>query len=128
MGRLRSAQKHIHLMSICKSVSKFDALPPCYAAPFVTLDQGHRPSRTARSLLRVARIFLSDLVDSAPFQEVSLRREASILFTGYGPLVYRWDANNGDKPESVGRQRIPKAAFCVGREGYKAGSLIKEGG
>ena len=87
-------------MSICKSVVKFDAVPPCHAAPPVTLDQGHRLSRTPRSFLRAARVFLSGLLDSSPFQEVSLRREASILFTCNGPLVYRWEADNGDKPES----------------------------
>ena len=85
IGDLRSVQEYLHLMSICKSVSKFDALPPCYAAPSITLNQGHRLGRTARGLLCVARVFLSDLVDSSHFQEVSLRREASILFTGNGP-------------------------------------------
>jgi len=90
-------------MSICKSVVKFDAVPPCHAAPPVTLDQGHRLSRTPRSFLRAARVFLSGLVDNSPLQEVPLRREASILFTCNGPLVYRWEADNGDKPESAGR-------------------------
>src|SRR5260370_370144 len=79
-------------MSICKLVVKFDAVPPCHAAPSVTLDQGHRLSRTPRSFFRDARVFLSGLVDTSPFQEVSLRREASILFTCNGPLVYRWEA------------------------------------
>ncbi|MEY2603202.1 MAG: hypothetical protein QOH31_976 [Verrucomicrobiota bacterium] len=90
-------------MSICKSVVKFGAVPPCHAAPFVTLDQGHRLSRTPRSFLRAARVFLSGLVDNSPFQEVSLYREASILFPCNGPLVYRWEADDGDKPESAGR-------------------------
>jgi hypothetical protein len=89
-------------MSICKSVVKFDAVPPCRAAPCVTLDQGYRLSRTPRSFLRAARVFLSGLVDNSPFQEASLRREASILFTGNGPLVYRWEADTRDKPESAG--------------------------
>jgi len=86
-------------MSICNSVVKFDAVGPCHAAPSVTLDQGHRLSRTPRSFWRAARVFLSGLVDNSPFQEVSLRREASILFTCNGPLVYRWEADNGDKPQ-----------------------------
>jgi len=90
-------------MSICKSVVKFDAVPPCHAAPSVTLDQGHRLSRTPRSFLRAARAFLSGLVSNSPFQEVPLRREPSILFTCNGPLVYRWEADKGDKPESAGR-------------------------
>src|SRR5258708_33792626 len=84
-------------MSICNSVVKFDAVRPCRAAPSVTLDQGHRLSRTPLSFWRAARVFLSGLVDNSPFQEVSLRREASILFTGNGPLVYRWDADNGEQ-------------------------------
>ena len=90
-------------MSICNSVVKFDAVRPCHAAPSITLDRGHRPSRTPRSFLRAARVFLSGLVDNSPFQEVSLRREASILFTCNGPLVYRWEADNGDRSESAGR-------------------------
>jgi len=77
-------------MSICKSIVKFDAVPPCQAAPSVTLDQGHRLSRTPLSFLRAARVLLSGLIDDCPFQEVSLRREASIVFTANGPLVYRW--------------------------------------
>jgi hypothetical protein len=65
-------------MSICKSVVKFDAVPPCHAAPSVTLDQGRRLSRTPRSFLRAARVFLSGLVNNSPLPEVPLRREASI--------------------------------------------------
>jgi hypothetical protein len=84
-----------------KSVGKFDAVPACPAAPPVTLDQRHRLSRTPRSFLRAARVFLSGLVDSSPFREVSLRREASILFTCNGPLVYRWEA---DKWRLTGRR------------------------
>src|SRR4030088_1360270 len=90
-------------MSIGKSVVKFHTVPPCHAAPSVTLDQRHRLTRTPRSFLRAARVFLSSLVDNSPFQEVTLCREASILFTCNGPLVYRWEADNGEKPESAGR-------------------------
>jgi hypothetical protein len=90
-------------MSICKSVGKFDAVPAGHAAPSLTLDQEHRLSRTPHSFWRAARVFLLGLVDNSLFQEVSLRREASILFTSNGPLVYRWEADKGDKPESAGR-------------------------
>jgi hypothetical protein len=88
-------------MSICKSVGKFDHVPPAPAAPSVTLDQGHRLSRTPRSFWRAARVFLSALVDNSPFQEVSLRREASILFTSNGPLVYRWEADATNRKARV---------------------------
>jgi hypothetical protein len=90
-------------MEICRSVSKFDAVPPCPVAPAVRLNQGHRLRHTAARFWCTARVFLSNSVDSSPLQEVSLRREASILFTGNGPLVYRWEEDNGDKPESAGR-------------------------
>jgi NAD(P)-dependent dehydrogenase (short-subunit alcohol dehydrogenase family) len=39
------------------------------------------------------RVFLSGLVDSSAFHEVSLVREVSIDFTSNGPLIHRWEAN-----------------------------------
>jgi hypothetical protein len=86
--------------SICTSASKFGAVPPCGAASSAILDKGHRPSRNVYSLIRAVRVFLSGLVDRSAFQEVSLGREVSILFTSNGPLIYRWKANNG-KPRAV---------------------------
>jgi hypothetical protein len=36
----------------------------------------------------------SSLVDSAPFRQVSLNRELSIVWTSNGPLVYQSKSNN----------------------------------
>jgi hypothetical protein len=68
-----------------------DGEPPCGAAPSIILDVVHRLSRSAHSFFRSIRIFLSDSIDSSPFQEVSLGREASIIFSSNTPLVYRWE-------------------------------------
>jgi hypothetical protein len=69
---------------------KSGAVPPCGAASSIILDEGHRPSRSVHSFFRAVRVFLSGLVDSSAFQEVSLGREVSIVFTSNGPLIYRW--------------------------------------
>jgi hypothetical protein len=69
---------------------KSDAVPPCSAAPSINLDLGHSLSRSAHSFFRGIRIFLSDSIDSSPFQEVSLGREASTIFSYNAPLIYRW--------------------------------------
>ena len=45
------------------------------------------------SFFRAVRVFLSGLVDSSGFHEVSLGREVSIDFTSNGPLIHRWEAN-----------------------------------
>jgi hypothetical protein len=73
--------------------------PCCHAAPSNILE-GHRPCRSVDSFFRAVRVFLSGLVDSSAFQEVSLGREVSIVFTSNGPLIYRWEANNA-KPRAV---------------------------
>ncbi len=75
------------------SAFKSEALPPCGAA--FSSDEGPRLSRSAHTFFRAVRIFLSGLVDSAAFQEVSLGREVSIIFTSSGFLIYRQEANNG---------------------------------
>ena len=74
---------------------KSDAVRPCGAAPSIILDEGHRLTRSAHGFFRAVRVFLSGLVDTSAFQEVSLGREISISFTSNGPLIYRWEANNG---------------------------------
>ncbi len=40
-------------------------------------------------------------MDTSAFQEVSLGREASIIFTSYGPLIYRWNGNYGEPERSI---------------------------
>jgi hypothetical protein len=76
--------------SICRSVFQSDAVPPCGAAPSIFLDEGHRLRRTAHRFFRAVRAFLSGPIDTSAFQEVSLGREVSNVFTSNGPLIYRW--------------------------------------
>jgi hypothetical protein len=83
--------------SICRSVFQSDAVPPCGAAPSIILDEGHRLRRTAHRFFRAVRAFLSGPIDTSAFQEVSLGREVSNVFTSNGPLIYRWEANNGEQ-------------------------------
>ena len=87
------SKKETCVASICTSAFKSDAEPPCGAASSTILDEGHRPSRRVHSFFGVVRVFLSGLVDSSAFHEVSLGREVSIGLTSNGPLVYRWEAN-----------------------------------
>jgi hypothetical protein len=85
------------------SICKCDAVTPWTAAPSIPLDKGHRRGRAAHSFFRTVRVFLSGLIDSSAFQEVSLGREVSIIFTSNGPLIYRWEANNANngKPDRL---------------------------
>jgi hypothetical protein len=87
--------------SICRSVFKSDAVPPCGTAPSIVLEEGHRLRRIAHSFFRTVRVFLSGPADSSAFQEVSLSREVSIVFTSNGLLIYRWEVNYSDLPFSM---------------------------
>jgi hypothetical protein len=89
------SKKETCVASICTSAFKSGAVPPCGAASSTILDEGHRPSPSGsvHSVFRAVRVFLSDLVESSAFHEVSLGREVSIVFTSNGPLVHRWEAN-----------------------------------
>ena len=82
------------------SAFKSDAVPPCGAAPSIISDEGPRLSRSAHGLFRAVRVFLSGFVDSAAFQEISLGREVSIIFTSSGPLIYRQKVNKGRTRET----------------------------
>jgi len=83
---------------ICVSAFRSDTILPCRAAPFVILDDGYRRSRCAHSFLRTVRVFLSGLIDSSAFQDVSSGREVSIIFTSNGPLICRWESNYEQPP------------------------------
>jgi hypothetical protein len=72
-------------------------------SPAIILAKGHCPSRGVHSFLRAVRVFLSGAVNCSAFQEVSLGREVSLVFTSNGPLIYRWEANHGEQRETAGR-------------------------
>src|SRR6266481_9527769 len=54
----------------------------------------HNCSNHRRGLFGTLRGLTSSLVDSAPFRQVSLNRELSIVWTSNGPLVYQSKSNN----------------------------------
>jgi Protein of unknown function (DUF1232) len=71
--------------SICTSTVRSDAHPPEDPAP----SSRHRVDRNANRFFRGVRFIFSGLLDNSAFQEVSLGREVSVVFTTNGPLVYR---------------------------------------
>ncbi len=75
------------------------------AVPLRPIFHHHRQGTSPKSqrFFRVVRVSLSGLVDSSAFQEVSLGREVSIVFTSTGPLIYQWEANNSELRETTGR-------------------------
>jgi hypothetical protein len=58
--------------------------------------------RNTRSFFRAIRAFLSGSVDDLAFQDVSLHRQVSIIYTPNGPLIYRWEQNSGERREAAG--------------------------
>jgi len=83
---------------IWMSAFRSDTTLPCPTAPSVILEEGYRLRRTAHSFFHAIRTFLSGLVDSSAFQDVSSGREVSIIFTSNSPLIYRWESNNEKLP------------------------------
>src|SRR5215469_4151527 len=61
---------------------------------FVPSDQGRRQPSRRRNFLRLIRGIVACLLDSSPYQQISRRRECSIVFTSSGPLVYRHRVEN----------------------------------
>jgi hypothetical protein len=76
--------------SICRSTGRSDVLPPEGAAPSIRRWVGRKAERCFRGV----RFIFSGLLDNSAFQEVSLAREVSVVFTANAPLVYRCRANN----------------------------------
>src|SRR5260370_5994473 len=50
--------------------------------------------RNWSSFFVAVRAFVSGLIDDSAYQQVSLGREISVVFTSNGPLVYRAEGNN----------------------------------
>jgi hypothetical protein len=104
--------------SICTSTVRSDVLPPEGAPPSIRHWVGGRGDRFFRGV----RLLFSGLLDNSAFQEVSLAREVSVVFTTNAPLVYRCRANNAtDGPAT------PIAALKVSPE-RRIASIIRIGG
>ena len=56
------------------------------------------------AFFRSLRVVLSGVVDSSPYDQVSVGREVSVAFTSQGPVVYRYRRNSAveklPKPKS----------------------------
>jgi hypothetical protein len=83
---------------ICVWVFTSDTIRPGPVAPSIILDKGGRLSHRTDRFFRVARVFLSGLIDGSAFHNDSLGREVSVLFTSNGPLIYRWESKNQEPP------------------------------
>jgi Protein of unknown function (DUF1232) len=104
--------------SICTSTVRSDILPPEGAPSSIRHWVGARGDRFFRGV----RLLFSDLLDNSAFQEVSLAREVSVVFTTNAPLVYRCQAANAtDGPAT------PIAPLKVSPE-RRIASIIRIGG
>ena len=75
-----------------------EALPPEGRAPSIR----HWVGRKAHRCFRGVRFLFSGLLDDSAFQQVSLGREVSVVFTTNGPLVYRCRADkSADGPTTL---------------------------
>jgi hypothetical protein len=88
--------------SIFVSPSRSVAVPPRPLVTSITSEKEACPSRNTRSFFREIRAFLSGSVDDLAFQDISLHRQVSIIYTPNGPLIYRWEQNSGERREAAG--------------------------
>jgi hypothetical protein len=63
------------------------------AASQIPAEQGCR-NRSRPGFIGAIRAIIRGLVDDSAFQDASLGREISVIFTSNGPLIYRHQANN----------------------------------
>ena len=71
---------------------KASAVTTCSTGSGANNSSNHRGG-----LFGTLRGLTSSLVDSAPFRQVSLNRELSIVWTSTGPLVYQWKSNSRER-------------------------------
>jgi hypothetical protein len=83
--------------SILASASSFVAVPPRPLVTSIISEKEGCPNRSTRSFFRAVRAFLSGSADDLAFQDVSLHREISIIYTPTGPLIYRWEPNSDEE-------------------------------
>src|ERR1700745_2792679 len=89
------------LIFVSPSRSVAVAFPP--PLPAIISKKGGCQSRNTRSFFRAVRAFLSGSVDDLAFQDVSLHRQVSIIYTPNGPLIYRWEQDRSERGEAGGR-------------------------
>jgi hypothetical protein len=93
-GQLMTTTSISHPASHFEPTSGSGAVPLSPPTTSIIPDEVDGRSRNAHSFLSAIQAFLSGLTDGRAFQSVSLGREASIIFTASGPLIYRLELNN----------------------------------
>ena len=83
--------------SIFVSPSNSLAVPPRPLVTSIISEKERSPTRGTRSFFCAVRAFLSGSVDDFAFQDLSLHRQVSIIYTPNGPLIYRWEPNSDEK-------------------------------
>jgi hypothetical protein len=91
--------------SIAPSAPDSAAVLLAPSAISVITEEESRTHRNWSSFSVAVRAFVSSLVDDSAFQDVSLGREISIIFTSNGPLVYRPETNNDVQNEPARSSR-----------------------
>jgi hypothetical protein len=103
-SRWNAARKQLRFLPQRQSVGQsLSPTPSRLAAPPSSWMRDIDRVAATDSFIRAVRVFLSGPVGSSAFQEVSLGREVSVVFTSNGPLIYRWEGNNSNngRPRTV---------------------------
>jgi hypothetical protein len=91
--------------SLSTSANESTVAMPRSPATFVVPHARSRRQQHSRSSLPSLRTLLFRFIDGSAFQDVSLGREISIIFTSNGPLTYRCRTNNDVRNESARSSR-----------------------
>jgi hypothetical protein len=78
---------------LAKRILFLGAGPPQAAghAKLLVKGRGHRSWYT---FFRSLRAILSGVLDSTPYDQISVGREVSVAFTSQGPVIYRYGRNS----------------------------------
>lgn len=68
-----------------------------------------RGRRSWYTFFRSLRAVLSGVLDSSPYDQISLGREVSVAFTSQGPAIYRYGRNSAADSVSATRETNPGA-------------------
>jgi hypothetical protein len=67
--------------------------------------------RSWYTFFRSLRAVLSGVLDSTPYDQISLGREVSVSFTSQGPVIYRFGRNSAADSASATRETNRTARF-----------------
>jgi hypothetical protein len=95
---------------LTKRILFLGAGPPQAAGHPKLLIEG-RVRRSWYTFFRSLRAVLSGVIDSTPYDQISLGREVSVAFTSQGPVIYRFGRNSAVDSVSATRDTSPEARF-----------------